>query len=225
MNRRETKGRNGNTRRKRRRDIHSESRGEIPPIPRMTTGSFREYSQLYQFGSAATVTISGKALLNWIMVAATATTSYRPFAAYRLRRIQVWSPLVVGATSNTGTLLPQIGLEFYGPTKGWLDSKKFIAMQDGEKPAYLDVRPTDKSTLSDWMQSGSVDADTTDTILVIAGLLGTVVRVSFAAKLVDDETPYGAEAPVGATVGKTYYNYLDGRASGVIAPVGVNIVP
>jgi hypothetical protein len=42
----------------------------------------------------------------------------------------------------------------------------------------------------------------------------------------DDEAPQGPTVVVGATVGKVYYNYLDGFTSGILAPSGgVALIP
>jgi len=164
-------------------------------------------------------------MLNWIMMAATATTAYRFYNSFRLERVQMWSPITISTTTNVGTQGNQCTLEWYGPTSGWNNSNKFIASQDGDRPAYLDCRPPKGATVGMWMQSGSSDADSTATVLAVGGPLGAFLDVTFSCKLVDDESPFGAEAPSGATVGKVYYNYLDGLSSGVLFPSGVNVVP
>jgi len=191
----------------------------------MQTARVARYSQIYIAQSAATFTITGKNLLNWIQMAATSTTSYRLFASHKLEKVEMWSPTIVSTTSNTGVLPASVSLEWYGPTIGYENSNKIIAVAEGSEPAYISSRPPRQSSVSWWRQSGSVDGDTTDTIFTLAGQLGFMVRITFQAKLVDDETVYGAEAPAGATVGKVYYNYLDGRTSGGLQPLGVNIIP
>jgi len=197
-------------------------------VPRtvMETAQVSTYRQVYIAQSAGTFTVSGKQLLDWVCVAATATAAYRCFASLRLKSIEVWSPIIASTTSNTGTLPASVSIEQYGPTAGYENSRKQIAVALGTEPAYLKMVPPKDSSLAFWRQSGSSDGDSTDTILAIAGQLGFVVRLSIDVKLVDDESVYGtATATAGATVGKVYYSCLDGRTSGQLIPLGVNILP
>jgi hypothetical protein len=215
-----------NRKKQQKRGQKSDTIAIFKPIPVVQTGKLLTHTQRYIALSAATVTFSGKALLNWIMMAVTATTSYRCFNSFKIRMIEIWSPVSISTDlTGIGAIPQSITFEWYGPVSGYMNSNKFIAEPTGTRPAYIRAIPPKLSSADFWLQSGSTYTDTTDTMFAILGPKGTIVDMTFSAVLVDDETAFGAEAPVAASAGVVYYNYLDGRASGVYSPAGMRVVP
>jgi len=168
-------------------------------------------------------TISGQNLLNLLVVATSATASFRIWGAVRLKEIEMWS---AGALGTTGASLPQnlIGVEWFGTTNSYMNSVKVTDSSMGIKPAYLRVKPPKESSSDFWISQGG-QSDTTTTLFAINGSIGAVVDVTMLVVLVDDEAASAGPTTTGMTAGTVYWGYLDGRSSGNIQPfMGVRIM-
>jgi len=205
-----------------RRRERSSPRG--PPqrlVGRKVNGCMR-----YYMNAAQTDTITGKNLLNWVAMAATTTTSYRMFSAIKIKSFELWGSTTISTSSGVGVIEPSLTFEWYGVSSAnsFNNSSKYESTSEPDRPAHLLMRPPKGSSQSMWISSGGM-FDTTDTIIAISGPIGAVIEYRFQACMSEDDTVFGAEAPVAATVGRVYYDYLDGRTSGNIIPIGNVVVP
>jgi hypothetical protein len=200
--------------------VHEE-RAEYPP--QLTIAKGGTITMRYNANAASNVSLTGKYLLNWMSVAATATTSYRTCAAIKILKIEMWSPGNISTTTNVSIGQPGISFEWYNVANQTTDSTKKSDQPMPGRAAHLNVRPPWGTDVANWISSGG-RLDSTDAMASIFVQVGTIVDYTFKYRLVDDDTVFGAEAPAGATVGKVYYDYLDGRASGVLPPLNVNVI-
>jgi hypothetical protein len=94
------------------------------------------------------------------------------------------------------------------------------------QPAYLDTRPPKESSAQWWCLSGTNE---TEVLFKLTGPVGTVVDVHCDVRYIDSQNATAAENGTGAasSVGKVYWNYLDGFAGtkGYTPTGGVAVLP
>jgi len=204
-----------------RKEIQREDLAGHPPQLTIVKGG--TITMRYNANSAANISIAGKYLLNWLSMAVTTTTSFRICAAIKIVQIKMWSPGNISTTTNVSIGQPGISWEWYNVANQTTDSTKQSDQPSPSHDAFLRIIPPRGSDVAEWISSGG-RLDTTDAMASVFVQVGTIVDYTFKFRLVDDDTVFGAEAPVGATAGKVYYDYMDGRASGVLSPLNVNVI-
>jgi len=65
----------------------------------------------------------------------------------------------------------------------------------------------------------------TDDLFSVTTYNGSIIDLSVEVRLVESEAPTAGDVPAGATLGQIYGDYLDGIASGLLAPVGLVVLP
>ncbi len=150
-------------------------------------------------------------------MATTTTNQNRIFTAVKLRRVDVWS-----GVPALGTAPQTVTVEWKG---NQAPSTIHSDTGSGVIPAHISTVPPMDSSDRWWSISGSNESEV---LFVVGGGVGTVVDVLVTVRLADDEAAVAAEngTAAGATVGRVYFNYLDGFASKLFAPLGgVTILP
>jgi len=184
-----------------------------PPQFQPTIG----FSHKFRFQSgtnAGTTAITRAQLLNLIQVATSAVTTVRPFQAVRLKKIEMWTnPGVLGSPPTT------VSVEWIGENS---PSTVHSDTSMGVQAAHVLSRPPASSSNRWWSLSGQQE---TDNLMVLIFPADTIVDVSVQVRMVEQENPTAGDVPVGASLGKLYGNYLDGLASGLLAPIGFTALP
>jgi hypothetical protein len=180
----------------------------IPTI--LSTHNFR-----YVNNSVATaVPITRANLLNLVQVATTAITTTRIIAAVRLMSVEIWTP----PPTTLGLAVCEV--EWKG-----LNSPSTIKADNsmGVLPAHVHTSPPSDASERWWSVTGSNE---TEQLFTITCSAFSVVDVVVKLRFVDDEAPAAGDIPAAATIGKVYYNYLDGLSSTTFIPSGgVAILP
>jgi hypothetical protein len=187
-------------------------------IPAIVARPYTNYRWRYKFLSAAATTISGQVLLQQILVATGTTTTTRIVAALRIREVEMWGPATL-ATGATPSDPFEMGVEWFGTTGSSNPSLKVtdIAMS-GDKSHVL-CRVPSKSFTEDWINIGG-QFDNTNTIFTLNAEQGAVVDIVVQTQLIDNEAASAGPTTSGLTLGTVYQNYLDGRGSAVLSPLG-----
>jgi len=180
--------------------------------------SFGHKFRFIAAGGASALPITRAMLLNLYSVATTTTNQARLITATRLKRVRVWGqPPALGATS-TPIVVEWLGTN--APSTIHSDSPM------GVDASHITTIPPVDSTASWWNISGG--AAENEVLFKITGPVGTIIDVDLSLRFADDEAAVNAESGTGAaaTVGRVYWNYLDGFASKMLAPVGgVTVLP
>lgn len=157
-------------------------------------------------------------LLNLYTMATTTSNQNRLVTAVKLKRVQVWgSPPIMGSGAPTTVVVEWLGNQ--APSTIHSDTGM------GVRPSYVSSRPPVDSSDRWWSISGTNESEV---LFKISGPIGTVIDIQAAVRLADDEAAVAAEngTAVMSTVGKVYFNYLDGFASKLLTPAGgVSILP
>ncbi len=194
-------------------ELNRKAEASHPPSVTQTLGS----SQTFTFYgvSAGTFTLTGAMLLNLYQVATSATTTARIFGAVKLNRVRIWGP---SSTSFQGSVVSVEWLGSNAPSKLVSDKGMY------PNPSYINTRPPKESSARWWVIGGSNESTA---LCKIAVPQEAVVYVDVSYRLMDDDSATSGDSTTGMTLGKCYYNYLDGRASGKVSPTnsGVNILP
>jgi len=140
-------------------------------------------------------------LLDTILFASSAVVGYDVFATVKIRKVEVWSMAILGATSTIDVL-------FAGATAGQIgDQRLHTDSSMGVEPAHVSARPSPKALGSNYQIS------TAGTAFTITAPVGSVVdlHLSFCNTFA---VPQAAQnALVGATVGATLLRGFDGLAA------------
>jgi len=156
-------------------------------------------------------------LLNLYTMATTTTQQDRIITAIKLKRIRMWTePGALGGTAATN-VVEWKGLN--APSTIHSDTSM------GVRPAFIDSRPPVDASNRWWSISGMNE---TEVLVNLAGANPTIIDIDCSVRFADDEAAVGGENGTGAasTIGKVYWNYLDGFTSKLLAPVGgVTILP
>jgi hypothetical protein len=187
------------------------------PFPLLATPDLGHVFQFQAASAATELAITRQNVLSLIMVAVTAVLGYSVIGAARIKKVRIWSPIIAAFTPQTVQLEWNGGL--YAP------SAIHSAISEGLFPAKVETKPPKMSSPDLWSLTGA--SNSTETLFTVTCPAGSVIQLSLAVRLMDDE-PQPTPVPlVGATVGKTYYGYLDGLPSAGILPPsgGVAIAP
>jgi hypothetical protein len=184
----------------------------IPPPFVPTVSLFHKFR--YQNTSNGTYTITRKQMLNLLLVTPTAATSVRLLQAIRLRKVEIWAnPVALGSSPQS------VSVEWVGENS---PSTVISDISMGVRPAHVSTKPPARSSAQWWSLSGSQEADALFTMILP---LNCVIDVSADLRFVEQEAPTAGEIPAGAIVGQVYGDFLDGLASGSLAPVGYLSLP
>ncbi len=150
-------------------------------------------------------------------MATTATAAYGLPKAFKLRKIEAWSP---PASDGAATVLAvedaATGLGFAAPSRRIED----VTMGQN-RPAHVMWKPQADSLLSKWLDaSGSIG-----NLVELTGPTGTTFDVHLSWVLQDGETPTAVVAAVaGATAGQLYIRSLNSSGSNNIVPVSFSTI-
>ncbi len=202
-------------RRRGRKQLVVDPRERGPPQFMSTVQSSHKFR--FTAAAASSVIITRAQLLNLISMATTTTNQYRVIAAIKLNRVEAWvNPPVLGAASS------QVALEWmgtYAPTNTVADSSM------GVSPAHIRTKPPKESSASWWSLSGTNESTE---LFAFTFSIGAIIDIDVSINFVESEGATAAENGTAAasTVGRVYYNYLDGFATKRLAPVGgVTVLP
>jgi len=185
----------------------------IPP-PFVPTISLNHKFRFTNGANTGAYAITRAQLLNLVLYTPTAVTSVRLFQGVRLRKIEIWAnPTALGAPP---TVLNLEWLGENGPSTLISDTTM------GVRPAHVLSKPPARSSAQWWSQSGQQETDVLFSMLLPANC---VIDVSLDLRLVETEGTTAGDVPAGAGVGQLYGDYLDGLASGKLAPVAYNPLP
>lgn len=156
-------------------------------------------------------------LLNLYTMATTTTNQNRLITAIKLKRVRVW-----GSVSVLGSAPGDVQVE-------WLSSNAPSVIHsdtgNGIRPPRVSTKPPPDTSERWWSISGSNE---TENLFTISCPMYTTIDIACSVRLADNEAAVAAESgtAAGATVGRVYWNYLDGFASKQCAPRGgVTILP
>jgi hypothetical protein len=189
-------------------------RTRLQPPPFIPTLSLVHKFRYVNGANSGNFNITRGNILNQVLVATTAATTVRIFQAMRLRSVEVWSnPVALGAAPNS------LQLEWLG------ENSPSTAINDsgmGVRPAHVVSSPPPSSSNRWWSISGTSE---TDVLFNLNIPTDCVIDVVCECRLVESETPTAGDIPAGATVGQVYGDFLDGLASGKLAPIGFIQLP
>jgi hypothetical protein len=164
--------------------------------------------------NAGTYNITRGNLLNMVLVATSAVTTVRTFEAIRLRKVEMWAnPVALGSAPNN------IQVEWLG------ENSPSTVISDtgmGVRPGHVASVPPSSSSNRWWSISGTSETDIIFSMILPAD---SVIDVTVDVRFVEQEAPTAGDVPAGASIGQVYGDYLDGIASGKLAPVGFTVLP
>jgi len=205
-----------------RKNKNMEGRGKVKrlpnvPFPLLATPDLGHTFQYTALSALSGVEITRADILNLISVAATATSAYSIIGAARIKKIRIWSPIISAFTPQ------EVQIEWNGGL--YAPSAIHSATSEGLFPAKLETTPPHLSSPDLW--SIVAGGNGGETLFSVTCPTGSVIQLSLALRLMDDEAPPTSFVVAGATVGKTYYGYLDGLPlTAQLQPSGgVSIVP
>lgn len=152
-----------------------------------------------------------------LCVATTATAAYGLPVAFKLRKIEAWSPPASDGAAVT------LAIEDAVPGGGFAaPSRRIEDVTMGQsRPAHVVWKPQADSLLSKWLQN---DGGLTS-LVELTGPTGTTFDVHLSWVLQDGETPAAVVAAVaGATAGKLYIRSLNSSGSNDIPPVSYSTI-
>jgi hypothetical protein len=175
---------------------------------------------VFQFTSIAglsAVPITRIDLLNLMMTALTATTAVSTIGAIKIKKIRVWSPIISSFVPQTVEIEWNGGL--YAP------SAIHSAVSEGLSPSKLETSPPLGSSPSLWSIIGATNSG--ETMFTVTCPSGSVLQLSVALRLMDDEAAGNIITCAGASIGKVYYGFLDAPPlTGSFQPSGgVAVIP
>lgn len=156
-------------------------------------------------------------LLNLYSMATTTTNQNRLITAIKLKRVQVW-----GVVAGIGSAPSTISVEWVG---NQAPSTLHSDVSTGVRCGYISTKPPQDSSDRWWSISG---VNESEVLFKIFTLVNSIVDITVSIRFADDEAAVSAENGTGAasTVGKVYFNYLDGFASKHYqASGGVTVLP
>jgi len=189
------------------------------PFPLLATPDLGHVFQFTALSAVGELGITRADILNLISVAATATTAYSIIGAARIKKIRIWSPIISAFTPQ------EVQIEWNGGL--YAPSAIHSATSEGLFPAKLETSPPHLSSPDLWSLSEASNAG--EVLFSVTCPAGSVIQLSLAVRLMDDEAAPTILVIAGGTVGKTYYGYLDGAptvAGAQLQPSGgVAVVP
>jgi len=189
-------------------------RSLLRPPPFIPTLSLPHKFRFVNGANSGNFSISRGNLLNLFVVATSAVTTARLVEGIRLKRVQIWAnPSALGTAPTT------IQLEWLGENS---PSTIVSSSTMGIQPGYVSARPPPSSSNRWWSMSGNQESDPLFSMVVP---VDCVIDVDTEVRLVEQESPTAGDVPAGATLGQVYGDYLDGLASGKLAPIGLATLP
>lgn len=190
--------------------------GGSPPefVPTISTGHVFRFSAGQAFTSQP---VTRGMLLNLYSVAATTTQQYRLLTAIKIKRVRLWGQPVALGSQNSRVACEWVG--YNAPSTIHSDTAT------GVRPSFVDSVPPKDSSNAWWSISGVNDSET---LFNVTGPTGTVIDVHLSVRFADNEVSAPAEngTAAAASVGRVYWNYLDGFSSKKLAPEGgVTVLP
>lgn len=176
----------------------------IPQIP----GNFK-FRARYRFNAtaASASTITSDMLLGVPGLVAATTTALYPIArSARIIKVECWCPNATNATPVKAELT------WTGVNNTSSQSVSDISINDAF-PAHLSAKPPQNSLSAFWF-----DQSASTNMFVLDVPSGTVVDVTLEWVENDSGTAGTAVVVTGATVGVTYYGYLDGDTTHLLSP-------
>jgi hypothetical protein len=166
--------------------------------------------------AATALPITRAMLLNLYTMATTTTNQNRLITAIKLVKIQVWGQPPALGSAPTPSVVEWVGN--HAPSTIHSDTPI------GVNPSYVKTRaPADSNRW--WSISGT---DESEVLCKLSAPVGSTFDVSVTLRFADDEAAVSGENGTGAaaTVGRVYWNFLDGFTSGKLIPVGgVTLLP
>jgi hypothetical protein len=153
-------------------------------------------------------------MFNLLLVTPTAVTSVRLIEGIRLKKVEVWAnPTALGSAPTV------ISLEWLGQNA---PSTLISDTSMGVLPAHIRAIPPKDSSAEWWSMSGHEETDQLFTLNLPSNC---VIDVFTEIRLVEQEAPTAGDIPTAAVIGQVYGDYLDGLASGKLAPDGLTALP
>lgn len=186
----------------------------LQPPPFIPTISL---SHKFRFTNGANIgnfNITRGNLLNLLLVTPTAITSVRLLEAVRLKMVEVWGNPVALGSPPALTSVEWIG-----------ENSPSTIVSDrgmGVRPAHVRTTPPSDSSNRWWSISGTSESDI---LFVLSIQANSVVDITLELRFVETESPTAGDIPAGAVIGQLYGDYLDGLASGKLAPEGYTALP
>lgn len=184
--------------------------GRAPPefVPTLSFGHKFRFRGSYAFTN---VSITRSRLLNLYSVATTTTNQFRLLTAVKIRRVSMWGQPVALGSANTRISIEWAG--FNSPSTIHSDTAS------GVRASFISSNPPPDSSAAWWSISGSNEGED---LFKLTGPTGTVIDLDLELRFADNEAAVAAEngTAAAASVGRVYWNYLDGFASGILAPDG-----
>lgn len=186
------------------------------PFPLLATPALGHTFQFTALSVATETAITRQALLDLILTATSAVLGYPIIGAIKIKKIRIWSPIV--STFVPETVQIEWNGGFYAP------SAIHSAISEGLFPAKLETVPPPLSSPDLWSLAGA--SNLAEALFSVSAPQNSIIQLSVAIRLMDDEPQGTPVVLVGATAGKVYYSYLDGAANGIFQPSGgVSVAP
>lgn len=176
------------------------------PFPLLATPDLGHTFQFTAQSALSEAAITRADILNLILVAATTTNAYSILGAARIKKVRIWSPIISAFTPQ------EVQIEWNGGL--YAPSAIHSAISEGLFPAKLETSPPHLSSPDLWSVVNGTDgvgnSNLAEKLFTVTCPTGSVLQLSLAVRLMDDEAAPTIVVIAGGTVGKTYYGYLDG---------------
>jgi hypothetical protein len=136
----------------------------------MANSSVYRFKRRYIASQAISGAISIASTLSALVMAATTTLGYSPFAFVRIKKIQLWGPVTTIGTPVTVSLQPfnqETDINSFGET-GTMVTDTSVSI---ERPAYVSLTPTLLHPLGSWHKSNAVTANLCTVVAPAGGVL------------------------------------------------------
>ncbi len=140
-------------------------------------------------------------IMDWIVLATTATQGYDLFYNVRLHSVEIWSP-----DADTAVVPSNCAISFPSTTQG--DERTYQCIGAGG-PGYVKAKPSNKSAGGlFWQASSSVVA-----FQLLGVNTGTLFQVSLTYRLGYNSATAAGQALSSATAGKVYLRGMDAKSA------------
>jgi hypothetical protein len=181
------------------------------PFPMLATPDLGHTFQFQASAAVAEQPVTRQDLLNLMVVATTAANAFGIIGAVKIKKVRIWSPIL-------STFVPEtVQIEWNGGL--YAPSAIHSAVSEGLFPAKLETSPPPMSSPDLWSLVGATNL--AEVLFTVTAPVNSIIQLSAAIRLMDDEPPGVVTAGVALTVGKVYYGFLDGAsATGNLVPSG-----
>lgn len=181
-------------------------------------------SHRYYFQSATNTQVqitTGMILAAMGAMATGANTVNLIFKAIRVKRIRIWtSPVTLGIALTNG-------VEWLSLDSGVMTTEYRDTTNSPDRPAYIDVKPTQSTAAWFWRSISSAGGNSTVPLFNVVAPTGSVIELSVTGIMSDVAfTNFGYATTAAATVGEIYYGGLDGigTGTGLFVPLGLQTI-